>query len=274
MKKLLFTCDGDSFSHSAFDFAVTVNKYEKILLKGIFMPSIDYSRLASFAYANSNEGFIPIDFYEQEEKMMDKSITQFESLCRDYNILYSIYKNTAFESLQGLLDETRFSDLILVESKYFFSAMDNVQPNIEMNQLLHNTECPVLLIPEKFKSPENIVFAYYGEASCMSAIKHLHTSLKIYRKLPLTVVFFSSFPEQRPPFEKPLTEYIKCYYNDFVIKVVDSKNSKDLNKWISGYEKPLIVTGSYSRSSLSRVFKKSFISMIITRIQFPIFIFS
>lgn len=273
MKKLLFVCDGDHFSHSSFEFAASVNRHENIWLKGLFLPTIDYSRMPSFAYANGFEEFIPPDFYEEEEKTMDKSIMQFENLCKEHHISYSISKHTGFQSLQELLHETRFSDLLLIGSKHFFPAMDSGQPNAEMNQLLHETECPVLLIPEKFGEPKNIILAYDGESSCMAAIKQLSMVMGTYKKLPLTVVFFSPPSGGRPPYEKPLKEYIRCHYKDFTIKVADSENIKDLNTWMTGYQSPLIVTGSYSRSGVSRVFKKSFISTVIANNHFPTFLF-
>jgi hypothetical protein len=273
MKKLLFTCDGNHFSHSLFAFAASINKQEKIWLKGVFLPSMDYSRLPAFAYVNSYEGFLPPDFYEQEEKLMDQSIKQFEDLCQEHQISHSTYKHTGFDALQGLLDETRFADGVLVQSKNFFSAMDGGQPNAELNQLLHSTECPVFLIPEMFEEPKNIIFAYDGERSCMAAIKHLGMVMKNYKKLPLTIISFSVPSGERPPYEKLIAEYIGCHYKKFIIKVVDSDGADYLDHWLAEYPSPLIITGSYSRSGLSRTFKKSFISTELNDQKFPIFLF-
>jgi len=272
MKKLLLACDGSHFPSGALEFAVSVNRHEPILLKGVFLPSIDYSRLTSLAYANG-EGFIPEDFYEEEEKTMDKSIMQFENACREHGINYGTLKYTGYESLQSLLDETRFSDMVLIGSEHFFSAMDSDQPNAEMNQLLHDSECPVCLIPEKIRKPENIVFAYDGEGPCMAAIRTFSSLMPNYTHLPLTAVFFSDSTEDKLPNEKNMKEYIKCHYKQFNIKVAAGKSVKDLDQWMSAYKNPLIITGSYSRSGLSRVFKKSFISTAIASHQFPIFLF-
>ncbi len=272
MKKILFVCDGDHFSSAVFDYARAINKQEKILLKGFFMPSIDYSRMPSYAYANSYEGLIPPDFYEEEDNMMEQSIAQFEDLCKTNNISYNIYKHTGFESLQGLLDETRFSDIALVGSTHFLSVMDKDQPNMEMVRLLHDTECPVLLVPEKFKEAENILFAYDGEASCMAAFKQFHLLMTQYSTLPFTIVYFSLSGE-RLPNEDVILEYVKCHYPHFKTKTQDSQSVKNLDEWLAAYSNPVIITGSYSRSSFSRMFRRSFISTVIAHHQFPVFLF-
>lgn len=273
MKKLLFACDGDNFSYSALELAANMNKQEKILLKGAFLPSIDYSRMGSFTYANSYTGFIPPDFYEREEETMNRNIRQFEDLCKENNISYNINKYTNFESLQGLLGETRFSDMILIGSEHFFSAMGSDQPNAEMIRLLHDTECPAFLIPDELREPESILFAYDGESACMAALKQFSRLMISYTDLPLTVVFFSFSHGERLPYEDAAKEYIKCHFKDFTVKVEDSGKIKDLDEWIEAYPNPLIITGAYSRSGFSRIFKKSFISTVIANHQFPVFLF-
>ncbi|HVX01501.1 MAG TPA: universal stress protein [Candidatus Babeliaceae bacterium] len=273
MKKILFTCDGEHFYRSAFKMAASLNNQEKIFLKGIFVPSIDYSIMVSLASADSYEGMMPPELFDQEEKAMDKSIAEFETLCKENGVSYDLYKHTGFESLQVLLDEARFSDLILLGSDHFISVLDRTLPNMEMNQLLHDTECPVLLVPPNFVEPECIVFAYDGGASCMAAAKQFGALMASYTKLPFKAVFFSSSSEGKAPYEAMVIEYLSCHYKDFKLNVSDRISGKNLEKWMAAYNNPLIVTGSYSRGGLSRVFKRSFISDAITNHQNPIFLF-
>lgn len=272
MKKLLLACDGDHFPGSAFDFAENLNRTEKILLKGFFMPSIDYSKLSSFAYANSYEGFMPETFFNDEEKIMDESALHFSDLCKECNVIYNTYKHTGFDSLGGLIDETRFSDILLLDGIKFFSAMDTYQPNMQMAQILHDMECPALLLPRRYEEPKNIIFAYDGDASCMAAIKQLSILLPTYTKLPLIVTYVSSSSEEMPN-KETVMEYLKCHFENLTVKIVNSENIEDLDNWIEVCPSPLMVTGSYSRSSLSRIFKRSFSSPVIASHLFSIFLF-
>jgi hypothetical protein len=272
MKKILFACDGNNFSRSAFDFAENLNRKKKILLKGFFLPSIDYSKFSPFVYAASYERFMPAEFFDEEEKIMDRNEIRFNDLCKRYNITSSTYKHTGFESIVGLIDETRFSDILLLDSIKFFAAMDSSQPNSQMTQVLHDMECPALLLPKKYEEPKNIIFAYDGEASCMAAVKELSILMPIYGQLPLTVIFISSSGEEIPNREAVM-EYLKCHYDNVVARIVESENMEDFDHWIEAFPNPLMVTGSYSRTGVSRIFKRSFSSSVISDHQFPIFLF-
>jgi hypothetical protein len=272
MKKILFACDGDHFSRSAFDFAENLNRHEKILLKGLFLPSIDYAKFSPFAYAASYERFMPADFFDEEEKIIDQNERRFTELCNKYNVPHSTSKYTGFESLAGLVEETRFSDLLLLDSIKFFSAMDRSQPNLQMSQVLHDTECPALLLPKKYEEPQNLIFAYDGEASCMAAIKQLSMLMPVYSQLPLTVTFVS-LPGEEMPNRETVMEYLKCHYENVIVKIVDSENIENFDNWMGVCPSPLMVTGSYSRSGVSRIFRKSFSSPVIATHLFPIFLF-
>lgn len=274
MKKVLIVYTGDNFPEGIFEYAHAINREEEILLKGFFLPTIDYSRLSSFAYANAYEsGMVPVDFFEDEEKGMDKSIALFERACKKNNIMYKVYKQTGFEALQGLLNETRFSDLCLAGSEHFLAGLDNSQPNMEMSRFLYATECPVLLVPKKFHAPKELIFAYDGGASCMVALKQFSMLMTKYSsRLPLTVVHFAS-PGEDTPNSLTVAEYIGCHFHEFTIKALGHKKDKNLDEWLLESSNPWLITGAFSRSGLSRVFKKSFVTDTINRHKIPLFIF-
>lgn len=273
MKKILFICNGEKFSESAFEYAKSLNEEEGILLKGFFLPTIDYSAVSSFAYANAYEsGMMLSEYIEDESEAMDRSITQFEVLCKKNNIQYKVYKHNGFEALQSLLDETRFSDLCILSSEHFLAGLDNSQPNMEMSEFLHRTECPVLLTPEKYIAPGEILFAYDGGDACMAAIKQFCRLMRKYSHLPLSVVHFGSSGDSWPS-ALTATEYINCHFSVFTVKVINRSKIDDMETWLSEYSNPLLVTGAYSRSGISRFFKKSFAKGIIAEHNIPLFIF-
>lgn len=273
MKKILFVCNGDNFSESAFEYARSLHEEEGILLKGFFLPTIDYSGVSSFAYANAYEsGMMLSEYLKEESEAMDKSIAQFEGYCQKNNILHKVYKHTGFEALQSLLIETRFSDMCIVGSEHFMAGLSHEQPNTEMSEFLHGTECPVLLTPETFKEPKEIIFAYDGGDACMAAIKQFSRLMKKYSRLPLTVAHFVSSGENIPG-AMTATEYIACHFPGFTIKVINRSKTEDLDAWLSEFSDPLLITGAYSRSGISRFFRKSFARGVIAEHKIPLFIF-
>ena len=59
MKKVLHAFVGSNFSEGAFEFALQMNKTQRILLTGVFLPQIDYANLWSYANATAPV-FVPL----------------------------------------------------------------------------------------------------------------------------------------------------------------------------------------------------------------------
>ena len=74
-------------------------------------------------------------------------------------------------ALPELKRETRFADLLLISSEKFFENMIGGTASDYMNDAIHNVECPVVVIPEKFSFPQRNVIAYDGTASSVYAMK-------------------------------------------------------------------------------------------------------
>jgi hypothetical protein len=91
----------------------------------------------------------------------------------------------------------------------------DVQPNAYMKEILHSTECPILLLPERSDLPGSIVLAYDGTPSAVYAIKQFAYLFPELSDIPTYLVF--------------------------------------VNSWITGRENPWLVTGSYGRSELSQL---------------------
>ena len=70
-----------------------------------------------------------------------------------------------------LTKETRFADLLIIGSEIFFKNISDNDSNIFLKHTLQHTECPVMVVPEKFYFPSQNILAYDGSASSVFAIK-------------------------------------------------------------------------------------------------------
>jgi hypothetical protein len=139
MKKLLFTCDGDHFPHSLFALAESTKKQEKILLKGFFSLHRLF-QIACLCLPKQLLRYFAIRLYDQEGKLMNKSIAQFEDSRQGHHNICNAFKHTGLDSLQVLLDEICLEDMIPVQGKNLFSVMDSSQPIAELNKLILRME--------------------------------------------------------------------------------------------------------------------------------------
>lgn len=102
---------------------------------------------------------------------MEYSEDRFTKLCDKYGIEYRIHEHFESFSMESLQKEMRFADLAIIDSEAFYKNYDDDQPNSHLKTVLHNAECPVLLVPEGFDKIENIILAYDGSEASVFAIK-------------------------------------------------------------------------------------------------------
>lgn len=274
MKKVLFVCDGEHFSKGVFQFAAFLNQQEKILLTGIFLPAVDYSRQSVWNYVSAYEGIVTVpELFEEDTEIINKNIKKFSKLCKENHVNFHIRKEITFSTVEDLLEETRYADLVLIGSEFFYSHLLSDKPSDQLTQVLHGTECPALLIPEVFAPPEDIIMTYDGSSSSMASIRQFSLLMEKILPLPVQVIYFHEGKENRLPNEDDIREYLNSHFSKVDFKILQSHEILSLNIWMTQYINPILVSGSYSRSWISRFFKKSFIAESIHNHRYPVFIY-
>ncbi|HEY4875539.1 MAG TPA: universal stress protein, partial [Puia sp.] len=148
MKKVIFVCDGNNFSNGSFEFLKMLNDIDSISVKGIFFDPIDLMQLIPVSYNPSADPYIKM----KEKVIVRKSEESFKALCKAAGIPYTIHE----EKEQWLADffsrETRFADLAVISEQIFASEISDIEPNTFMEEALRIAECPLVLVPENFKT--------------------------------------------------------------------------------------------------------------------------
>lgn len=272
MKKILIAFDGTNFSEGAFEFARKMNKVSPILLSGIFIPQVVYDNLWSYASVEIEKPFyIPL-VEEFEEKQIKKNIERFEKMCVDNNVRYSVHKDFFDLALPELKKETRYADLVLIGSESFFENIATTSSNEYLMDALHATECPVVVIPEKYNYPKSNILAYDGSESSVYAIKqfaYLFPDLAINKTL---LVYTNEKRREEIPEKKNIEELTERHFPDLTILKLNINPKKFFDKWLSEKESAILVSGSFGRSSFSRMLKKSFVIDVIKDHKLPVFI--
>ena len=175
MKKILLIFDGIHFSEGAFEFTRLLNEGQPVLLTGVFLPQADYASFLNYGDAISAPLYIPV--MEVNEEIINKNISRFKALCQKHGIEYRVHEDYLDVALPELKRETRFADLLIIGSETFYNYTGIREPNEYMQDTLHGAECPVLVIPEKFRYPVNNILCYDGSESSVYAIKTIRISV-------------------------------------------------------------------------------------------------
>lgn len=274
MKKILLAFDGSNFSAGAFEFARRLNEIQPVLVTGVFIPQIDYANLWSYAAA-TNAGmagvYVPL-YTETDTEVIDKNVQRFESLCQKNGIKYRVHKDFLDFALPELKKETRFADVVIFSAELFYKGVVETSQFDYLRDALHAAECPVLIVPEDYDFPENNILAYDGSEDSVFAIKQFAYVFPELAKNKTLLVYTQEDEEKDFPSKGNIVELATQHYPDLTFYKMELDPKKYFDAWMMERKASVLVSGSFSRSAVSQVFKKSFVAKIIKEHQVPVFI--
>jgi nucleotide-binding universal stress UspA family protein len=271
MKKILLAFDGTHFSEGAVKFAAMIHRKGGALRTGVFLPQVNFANLWSYASAAAGVGTPVIPLLEDEDlEIIQQNIDRFESLCQRYNIPYRVHKDYNDFAVPQLVKESRFADLLIVGCESFYEGVGG-EPNAYLKELLHLSECPVIVVPEQFTPPDSVVLTYDGSASSVYAIKqfaYLFPELTTSK----TLLVFVEEEEKTLPEETNIKELVQQHFPDCSVLKVQLPKTGYFSAWVSERQNSMLVSGSFGRSAFSQLFRKSFVSDVIRDHLMPVFV--
>jgi hypothetical protein len=273
MKKIIIALDGDHFPKGAMEFAKYLNNKKEILLAGVFLSPVDYSKLMAYTAGVDGVAAMP-DWLgkNDDEEIINTNIHLFEKACINDGLHYRVHKDTELMALSSLVEETRFADLLLVSSDLFYKNIPGKQPNYYLEELLKKAECPVMLIPENFKEPSQILLSYDGGESAMFAIRQFAYLFPELAQKETVLLSVSNEETEELAANVMVTELLGGYFSNLRLQHLKMPDKKIFVEWLYNQPESFIVMGAFSRSMFSELFKKSFAREVIQQIKMPLFI--
>lgn len=271
MKKLIIALDGQHFPKGAFEFAKSIDAKTKILLAGVFLSPVDYSKLLAYSGLQGITLMPEWLTRNNDDLLVSKNISLFTDACTTAGMEFRIHKDTDLMALSSLIEETRFADALLISSELFYANVSANQPNFYLEEVLKKAECPVMLVPENYTEPDHVVLAYDGNESAVFAIKQFAYVFAELAQKETTLLSLTDHEDDLPEYGL-ISELISRHYPDLKIQTLHLKHKKDFAEWMSRKPDSFIVMGAFSRSVFSQLFKKSFATDVIHDIKMPIFI--
>ncbi len=271
MKKLIIALDGQHFPKGALEFVKNINTTAKVLLAGVFLSPVDYSKLLAYTGMGGITLIPEWLIKNDDDVLVSKNVSLFTDACTAEGIEFRIHKDTDLMALSSLIDETRFADALLISSDLFYANVSTNQPNFYLEEVLKRAECPVMLVPENYKEPDQVILTYDGNESSVFAIKQFAYVFPELAKKESILLSVTNQDDDLPEYNL-ITELVSRHYPDLKIQNLHLKHKKDFAAWMEGKPNSFIVMGAFSRSVFSHLFKKSFASTVIHDIKMPLFI--
>ncbi|HAO45619.1 MAG TPA: hypothetical protein DCQ97_01745 [Chitinophagaceae bacterium] len=271
MKKIIIALDGKHFPEGAFNFVKSINERNRVLLAGIFLSPVDYSKVLAFTGMEGVALMPEWMMKGEDDAIINTNIQVFEEHCAAEGIEYRVHKDTDMMAISSLIEETRFADLLLVSSELFYENVQKEQPNFYLEEVLKKAECPVMLVPENYREPVQNILMYDGSESSVFAIKQF---AYVFPELAVneTILLSAIGDREDLPEYSMIAELVARHYPNLKILSLPLVNRTDFSNWVRKQQPGYVVMGAYARSLFSQLFKKSLANRVIHDIRMPIFI--
>ncbi len=276
MKKFLAVFDGFNMSKSTLDYAIQLTQAANAHLVGVFLDEFIYRSYNVIktmkTYEKYEEKLKELDIKDKEKR--DASVQHFQKACSKSGIPFSVHRDKGF-ALNELKRESMFADLMVINEFESFSIYRQELPTRFMKDLLGDVQCPVLVVPNKFRTGDKIVLLYDGGPSSLHAIKMFSYIFGSFMDVPVEVftVKVNNQEKSRVPDKKLMKEYIKRHFPNAVYTVLQGIPKEQIVGNLRNHkENELVVLGAYRRSEFSRFFKASMADMLMKEVDTPLFI--
>ena len=275
MTKIIAAFDGLKFSDSTKEFAVSVARQTKAHLVGIFLEDLTYHSYKIYELV-TEKGVSETKLKQYEatdEEAREKAIKKFETACREAGITCSVHHDRKI-AIKELLHESIYADLLIIDAKETLTHYDETKPTRFTRELLAEVQCPVLLVPQKYKPIEKNLLLYDGEPSSVFAIRMFGYVLPELKILPCEVVSVKYMNNNlHVPDNKLIKEFMKRHFPKATYTTLKGLPEIEIvNHLKEQKENTLIVLGAYRRSMVSRWFRSSMADVLMKETKFPLFI--
>jgi hypothetical protein len=272
MKKVIVAFDGNHFSKGAFAFAEKINDSQKILLVGVFLSQVNFARLTNYAGDGIDGPWLTPVVETNDTALIEKCMATFVEACKKSQIEYRVHEDYLDFSLAELKKESRFADLLIIGNEAFYENIGTREPNIYLQEALHDMECPAVVVPENYAFPENNILAYDGNESSVFAIKQF---AYLFPELAFnnTILVFAKEKEgEELPDQDYIEELAARHYSNLTLERLQIDPDKFFDSWLMENKKAILITGSFGRSGISRFIRKSFAIDMLRDHRIPVFI--
>ena len=275
MKKIIAAFDGLKYSESTRDYSIYLAKQTNTHLVGVFMDDPTYTSYKIYDLI-VKEGVSEdrLKKFEKTDKdTRDRAAENFETACQQAGLEYKVHHDRK-TAIQELKHESIYDDLLIIDAKETLTHYAEKLPTSFIRDLLSDAQCPVLLVPSKFKPIQKIILLFDGEPSAVHAIKMFSYLLPQLKHLDTEVISVNPADTTlHIPDNKLMKEFMKRHYPKANYTVMKGLAEDEIVKHLRKQEEnTLVVLGAYRRGTVSRWFRESMADILMKEVKMPLFI--
>lgn len=275
MKKFIAAFDGLKYANSTANGAIALAKQTHAHLVGVFLDDQLYTSYKIYDLV-VNEGLSDnqLKKYEEQDRATRAAAADtFERACQKEKLEYAIH-HTQDIALQELKHETIYADMVIIDANETFTHYKEKLPTRFIRDLLGDTQCPVLLLPGKFKPLQKLVLLYDGEPSSVHAIKMFSYLLPQLKHLETEVISVKpTVSSLHLPDNRLMKEFMKRHFPNATYTVMKGLAEIEIIEHLKKQaSNTLVVLGAYKRGTVSRWFRESMADTLMRQVKLPLFV--
>lgn len=276
MNKIIVAFDGSYYSRSALNYALQLGKIDKSVIEGVFLEDLtayhQFSPVFDAPYMVGLAEDVIEELKTENAQNITSNIEQFEEECQKVDMPYIIDRESGIPSLQ-LLNESKFADLIITGSVTYFSNLSYTVDYNLVSDMLANSHCPVMVVPEENHPVSRVLFAFDGSNSSIFAIKYF---IQLFPNLLKDSENYLVHIGKSKDVEDQLINKMKGYFSNHGIEPqiieVEGGAAEELLHLEKITPNSLMVMGAFGRNVFSRLFKSSIGKRIVKARSVPVFV--
>lgn len=275
MKKIIAAFDGLKYSESTQQYAIEFSGHTDSHLVGVFMDDRTYNSFKIYELI-TDQGVSEDNLKKLESKdeaARKTAAAAFEKSCRLAAVPFSVHhdKNIA---LQELKHESIYADLLVIDSRETLTHYTEKPPTRFIRDLLGDVQCPVLLVPSKYKPVAKLVLLFDGEPSSVHAIKMFSYLMPTLKELPTDIISVNPVNSSlHMKDNKLMKEFMKRHFPKAKYKVLSGLAEQEIVNYLKSQKgDALVVLGAYRRTTISRWFRESMADVLMKEVKLPMFI--
>jgi hypothetical protein len=275
MKKIIAAFDGLKFSESTRDYAIYIAKQTNTHLVGVFMDDQIYTSYKIYdLIVKDGVSDDKLKKFEAKDKATRAAAAaNFEKACQKEKLEYTVHHDRNI-AIQELKHESIYADLLIINSTETLTHYVEKLPTRFIRDLLSDAQCPVLIVPPKYKAIQKIILLYDGEPSSVYAIKMFSYLLPQLKHIETEVISVNPITTTlHLPDNKLMKEFMKRHYPKAKYTVLKGFAEEEIIKHLKEqHENTLVVLGAYRRGAVSRWFRESMADTLMQKVKLPLFI--
>ena len=251
---------------------------------GSYIASLTCSKLTAVFVENLYTEYIPVPGFtgpayigvsqspSKKQVRMDteQAVRHFKDQCAKEGVEADVIIDIG-EPIRQIAAESRYADLLLFNPRIKFYEEENF-PSHVVTEILAKVECPVLLVPDEFEKPEEIVFCYDDSAASVYAMKQFTYLLPQLKHVTALLLEAREKNEDFDEAHQKMLSWLRTHYGTVRYHEVADEIKDPLLNYFFMQRKKFVVMGAYGRTMISRWFKKSTADAMIQTVDLPLFI--